>query len=65
MSDPQFHVFGGRPSVSTESRELTVRDYARLEQVTIRTVWNWIGKDAIMTRRTPGGGVRVVITENR
>jgi predicted site-specific integrase-resolvase len=41
--------------------ELTVKQYARVEQVTPRTVWNWISKGAVPVRRTPGGGVRVVV----
>lgn len=44
----------------TVFREYTVADYAKKEQVTERTVWIWIRKQAVETRRTPGGGVRVV-----
>jgi hypothetical protein len=43
--------------------ELTVKEYAAVERVTERTVWNWIGKGAVSVRRTPGGGVRVVILD--
>lgn len=39
--------------------ELTVKEYAQRERVTERTVWSWIAKGAVETRRTPGGGVRV------
>lgn len=41
--------------------ELTVKEYAAAERVTERTVYNWIGKGAVQVRRTPGGGVRVVV----
>lgn len=40
-------------------RELTVKEFAHLERVTERTVWNWIAKGAVNVRRTPGGGVRI------
>lgn len=40
--------------------EFTVKAFASKEQVTPRTVWNWIEKGAVEIRRTPGGGVRVV-----
>lgn len=64
MSEPTLQVFG-RQRAGSPRREMTVREYAQLEQVTERTVWNWIDKQAIVTRRTPGGGVRVVVTENQ
>lgn len=40
--------------------ELTVKEYAAVERVTERTVWNWISKGAVPVRRTPGGGVRIL-----
>lgn len=40
--------------------EMTVREYAEHERVTIVTVRRWIAKGAITVRRTPSGGVRVV-----
>ena len=40
-------------------RELTVKELATRERVTVRTVRNWIAKGAIDFRRTPGGGVRI------
>lgn len=43
------------------SRELTVKEYADRERVTVRTVRTWISKGAVPIRRTPGGGVRVLI----
>lgn len=42
--------------------EFTVKQFAAKEQVTPRTVWNWIDKGAVMVRRTPGGGVRIIET---
>lgn len=39
--------------------EFTVKEYAKREQVTPRTVWNWIAKGALSIRRTPGGGIRI------
>ncbi len=63
MSEPTLRIFG--PNMpGTPRRELTVREYALHERVTERTVWNWIDKKAIDVRRTPGGGVRIVVTEN-
>lgn len=44
-----------------KTRELTVKEYAAAERVTPRTVWTWINKGAVPVRRTPGGGVRVLI----
>ncbi len=64
MSEPSLHIFGPGMSGSTK-RELTVREYALHERVTERTVWNWIDKKAVDVRKTPGGGVRIVVTENR
>jgi predicted site-specific integrase-resolvase len=43
-------------------RELTVKQFARVEQVTERTVRNWILKGAVAVRRTPGGGIRIRTT---
>ncbi len=43
------------------NRELTIKEYAAVERVTVRTVQRWIDKGAVPVRRTPGGGVRVLI----
>lgn len=43
------------------TREMTMKEYAALERVTVRTVQRWIDKRAVPVRRTPGGGVRVLI----
>ena len=42
-------------------RELTVKNYANAEGVHERTVRRWIEKGAVTIRRTPGGGIRVVL----
>ena len=42
------------------SAELTVKELAERERVTRRTVYHWIEKGAVETRKTPGGGVRIV-----
>lgn len=52
-------IVGGRQQTTTTQREWTVKEYARVERVTERTVWNWISKGAVSVRRTPGGGVRI------
>jgi predicted site-specific integrase-resolvase len=41
--------------------EYTVKEFAEREQVTARTVRLWIEKGAVPVRRTPGGGLRIVI----
>jgi ribosomal protein L34E len=40
--------------------DLTVKQFAKREQVTSRQVRRWIDKGAIEVRRTPGGGIRIV-----
>lgn len=40
--------------------EYTIRDYAAREQVTPRTVRNWIAKGAVQSRKTPGGSWRIL-----
>ena len=41
--------------------EMTVKEYAARERVTERTVWVWLAKGAVKCRKTPGGGIRVVV----
>lgn len=41
--------------------ELTVKEYAQRERVDERTVRRWIAKGAVEYRRTPGGGVRIIV----
>lgn len=40
--------------------ECTVKELARREQVSERTVRRWIDKQALDVRRTPGGGIRII-----
>jgi excisionase family DNA binding protein len=40
--------------------ELTVKELAERERVTRRTVYHGIEMGAVETRKTPGGGVRIV-----
>jgi hypothetical protein len=41
--------------------EMTVKKYAEHEGVSEVTVRRWITKGAVPVRRTPGGGLRVII----
>jgi len=41
--------------------EMTVKEYAGRERVDERTVWRWLAKGAVPFRKTPGGGIRVVV----
>jgi hypothetical protein len=41
--------------------EFTIKEFAAQERVTERTVRNWIAKGAVCVRRTPGGGVRILV----
>lgn len=45
----------------TPVREVTVREYAEIERVKVRTVRRWIAKGAVDVRRTPGGSIRVLL----
>lgn len=40
--------------------EYTVRAYASREQVSEKTVRRWVLKGAVATRRTAGGGIRII-----
>lgn len=57
LTESSLLIMGGR-----RRPEFTVKEYAALEGVTERTVWTWIAKKAIVTRKTPGGRVRVLST---
>ena len=46
--------------IHMKQSELTVKEYAVRERVTESTVRRWIDKGAVLARRTPGGGVRIV-----
>lgn len=53
----------GRSGTYPVRRGVTVREYAKFEQVSEVTVRRWIVKGAVPVRRTPGGGVRVIIPD--
>lgn len=55
MQEPTLQIHGPGRRV-----EFTVRQFAEREQVTVVTVRRWIEKRAVQTRRTPGGGIRIV-----
>ena len=40
---------------------LTVKEYAAVERVDERTVRRWVTKQAVPYRRTPGGGIRILV----
>ncbi|MFW6220008.1 MAG: hypothetical protein ACOC33_04135, partial [bacterium] len=40
--------------------EYKISQYARKNNVTIRTVWNWIKKEKVKTKRTKTGGWLIV-----
>lgn len=43
---------------------LTVKEYAAVERVDERTVRRWVMKRAVAFRRTPGGGIRIIVQTN-
>jgi excisionase family DNA binding protein len=47
-----------------DDMELTVKQYAKLEQVTPRTVYHWIEKGVIQPRLTPGGKFRIRVSQS-
>ncbi len=53
-AEPSLTIHGPRQV------EWTVRQYAEREQVSPLTVRRWIVKGAIQTRKTPGGGIRII-----
>lgn len=59
-NDPSLFFLGGSPSRHQEPREMTVKQYAEREGVTPITVRRWIEKDALVIRRTLGGGIRIL-----
>lgn len=60
-TEPSLMIVGGHDR--REPREFKVSEYAERERVTTRTVWLWISKGAVPVRRTPGGGVRIVVSD--
>ena len=45
-------------------QEIKISEYARMKNVTTRTVWNWIRRGELQTRRTVTGRVRIVFDDN-
>lgn len=56
VSEHSLMIAGGARRV-----EFTVKEYAKLQGVTERTVHNWREKKAVMWRKTPGRGVRIIV----
>lgn len=56
ITEDSVRVFGG----VTRQHEFTVKEYAHRERVDERTVRRWVAKGAVVFRKTPGGGVRIV-----
>lgn len=47
--------------MTDQPKELTVKEYAARERVDERTVWRWLAKGTVKFRKTPGGGIRVLV----
>jgi hypothetical protein len=58
---PTLLFMGGNNIRQPERRELTVKEYAADERVAVNTVYRWIREKAVEVRRTPGGGVRIIV----
>jgi excisionase family DNA binding protein len=61
-ADPWMMFMGRRQQSNPrqpESDEFTVRQFAKREQVSERTVRRWIEKDALIARKTAGGQYRI------
>ena len=43
---------------------LKISQYAKMENVTMRTVWRWIKEGKLATEKTETGRVRIIIEEN-
>lgn len=39
----------------------TISEYAALNKVTYRTVWNWVKSGRLTTIKTPTGGIIILI----
>ena len=37
-----------------------ISEYAKLKNVTYRTVWNWVKKGIVQHELTPSGGIRII-----
>lgn len=56
ITEDSVRVFGG----VVRHHEFTVKEYAHRERVDERTVRRWVAKGAVVYRKTPGGGVRII-----
>ena len=45
--------------------KVKISQYAKMHNVTIRTVWNWIKKGEVIIERTPTGRNMVVIDNDK
>lgn len=45
--------------------EYKISEYAKKNNVSIRTIWNWIYSGRVSIRRTETGRIRIVIDENK
>lgn len=45
--------------------EYKISQYAKKEQVTVRTVWRWIEEKKLDIRHTETGRVRIIVNENK
>ena len=45
--------------------EYKISEYAKKNNVSIRTIWNWISNGRVSIRRTETGRIRIVIDENK
>lgn len=59
-NEPNLFFLSSNPRQSIRRTEFTVKEYAEREGVTPMTVRRWISKEALVTRRTPGGGIRIL-----
>lgn len=55
-TEPSLHIHGPR----RKTVEWTIAEYAAYERVDERTVRRWVAKGAVLVRKTPGGGIRVL-----
>lgn len=42
-------------------KKVKIREYAKQNSVTYRTVWNWVKKDLIKHEQLPSGTILIII----
>lgn len=52
-----------RDRQTPRDEELTVREVAKLKNVSERTVYEWVNNNKIPSHKTPGGGIRIFRSE--